>query len=558
MSLEPGRPSANLGALSQGNIVLVGFMGSGKSVVGRHLAERLGRKLVDVDSVVQEAGHSIAEIFASEGEVGFRRRERQAVEKVARAKGTVIATGGGSVLDAHNVKALKRSGVLVYLDTSVDELVERLEGDVDRPMLKGEEGVFGEGELRRRVEGLLGKRKPIYEAVADHVVACNRRSPDEVANDIVQRLHVAGPEAKIRRVKVETDPSYNVIVGRGVLDRLPELVKVVRGTETAFIVSHPRIRKLWGSCLEAGLVASGLKVTWATFPEGEERKTLDTAARLARTMARAGIHRGDVVLALGGGVVTDVAGFVASTYARGIACIHVPTTLLGMVDAAIGGKTGVNLPQGKNLVGTFHQPLGVLVDLDALGTLPERELRGGLAEVIKYGFISDPPLAALVSKKRDEIFARGDVLAKVVVRCAKIKADVVAADEKEEGLRAILNYGHTLGHAIEALSVGGRTKGPKLHHGEAISIGMVYAAAVSQIVARTTDDLVSDHRRTLESVGLPTRIDGVPWSEVRDRMILDKKYASGMRLVLLTRNGEPVVERVSEKILAQAYAEVAS
>jgi shikimate kinase/3-dehydroquinate synthase len=519
--------------LDRGKIVLIGFRGSGKSEVGRRLAERTGRKLVDIDNVVESEGASITEIFAAEGEVGFRRRERQAVEKVSRSHGAVIATGGGSVLDAANVKALKRSGVLVYLDTSVDELVRRLSDDVDRPLLKSTEGAAGRTELRGRVEALLAKRRPVYEAVADHVVACDGRDVGDIADDIVKRLH-ASEHSKTRRVKVELDPSYNVVVGRGLLDRVNELVKLPRGAENVSIVSHPRIRRLWGPALESGLTAAGIHVTWCTFPEGEERKTPDTAARLARTMARSGFHRGDVVFALGGGVVTDVGGFVASTYARGVDLVQIPTTLLGMVDAAIGGKTGVNLPQGKNLVGTFHQPLAVLADLDVLRTLPERELRGGLAEVIKYGFISDPPLAELVAKRHDEIFARGDVLESIVVRCAKIKASVVAEDETEQGLRAILNYGHTLGHAIEALSVAGRTKGPKLHHGEAISIGMVYAAAVSQIVARTTEDLVASHRRVLEAVGLPTRVEGVTWSEVRDRMQLDKKYAQGMRLVLLT------------------------
>jgi len=542
--------------LDRGNIVLVGFMGSGKSEVGRQLAERTGRTLVDVDSVVESEGTPISEIFAAEGEVGFRRRERRVVEKVSRSRGAVIATGGGSVLDASNVKALKRSGVLVYLDTSVDELVRRLADDEDRPLLKSTEGIAGRTELRSRVEKLLAKRRPVYESVADHIVACDGRLPGDVADDIVKRLH--GVErSRTRRVKVELDPSYSVVVGRGLLARASELVKLPRTVENVCIVSHPRIRRLWGAPLEGGLSAAGRNVTWCTFPEGEERKTPDTAARLARTMARSGFHRGDAVFALGGGVVTDVGGFVASTYARGVDLVQLPTTLLGMVDAAIGGKTGVNLPQGKNLLGTFHQPLGVLADLDVLRTLSERELRGGLAEVIKYGFISDPPLAEMIPKRRDEIFARGDVLEGIVVRCARIKARVVAEDETEQGLRAILNYGHTLGHAVEALSVAGRAKGPRLHHGEAISIGMVYAAAVSQIVARTTEDLVASHRRILESVGLPTRVEGVTWSEVRDRMQLDKKYAQGMRLVLLTKGGEPVVERVSEKILERAFQEVA-
>jgi shikimate kinase/3-dehydroquinate synthase len=544
------------GPLPSGNIVLVGFMGSGKSEVGRWLAERTGRRLVDVDAVVEGGGPTIADIFAAEGEAGFRRRERKAVEKVARGRDCVIATGGGAVLDEANVKALKRSGVLVYLQTSAEELIRRLENDAERPLLRSAEGKTTSAGLKRRVENLLEQRRPVYESVADHVVVCDGRPAPDVADEIVRRLRTE-EKGQLRRVKVPLPKPYTVFIGRGVLGRTRELVKLPRTAENAYVVSHARIRRLWGQAVERGLREAGLRVVWGTFPEGEERKTPDTAARLARTMARDGFHRGDVVVALGGGVVGDVGGFVASTYARGLACVQVPTTLLAMVDAAIGGKTGVNLPQGKNLVGTFHQPIGVVADLDVLGTLPERELRGGLAEVIKYGFIADPPLIDLVVRKRDEIFARGDVLESIVMRCARIKASVVAADEKEDGLRAILNYGHTLGHAVESLSVSGLKRGPKLHHGEAIAIGMVFAAAIAELTGTGGADIVAQHRKAFDAVGLPTRVEGMSWGEVRDRMKIDKKYSRGLRFVLLTEPGKPVVQRVPQKMLERAFAEVA-
>jgi 3-dehydroquinate synthase len=227
-----------------------------------------------------------------------------------------------------------------------------------------------------------------------------------------------------------------------------------------------------------------------------------------------------------------------------------------MVDAAIGGKTGVNLPQGKNLVGTFHQPLAVIADVDVLTTLPERELRGGLAEVVKYGFISDPPICDVVVREREEIFARGDALSSLVVRCARTKAAIVGADERESGVRAILNYGHTLGHAIESITSSGRTT--RLHHGEAIAIGMVYAAAVSVSVGLAVPELVDQHRRVLEALGLPTRLEGVGWNDARDRMAMDKKYARGQRLVLLERPGSPVVRKVPEKVLKRAFSEVSA
>ncbi len=537
------------------NIVLVGFMASGKTVVGRALAKRTGRKLIDTDDVVVPGESSFAEIFAKEGEAGFRRREKAAIVKVARERGAVISTGGGAILDPDNVKALKRSGVVVYLRTSPNELIERIAADPrERPLVKASTN----GELRARVDELLAKRTPIYESVADHVVVCNGRTPDQIARDIARRLDATMPS--VQRVKVALDPAYTITIGRGILGSAPRSLKLPKRAERAAIVSHPRIRKLWGSALEESLRASGLDVTWCTFPAGEEHKSYETSQRLLGAIAKAGLHRGDVVFALGGGVVGDVGAFVASTYNRGVAVVQLPTTLLAMVDSAIGGKTGVNLQQGKNLVGTFHQPIGVLADLDTLTTLPKREFRGGMAEVIKYGFISDPRL-----------LAPDDDLEKLVVRCAKIKAHVVATDEKESGDlaggtpaapgRAILNYGHTLGHAIESLSIeGARAKraSKKLHHGEAISIGMVYAAKVAELSGTAQTPLVDDHRHALEAAGLPTRVEGLRWNAVRDRMLLDKKYAKGMRFVLLEEPGKPVVTSVPDNILAAAFAEVTS
>ena len=523
------------------NIVLVGFMASGKTSVGRALAKRTRRTFVDTDDVVLRDGTSIEELFDAEGEAGFRAREKRAVVEAASMHGAVIATGGGAVLDPDNVDELKRSGVVVYLRTSTDEIVRRIAEDArERPLVRA----ASNGELRTRVDELLTQRTPIYESVADHVVPSDERTPDQIAADIVKRLD----RPTVQRVKVALEPPYPVAVGRGILSSLPSLVKLPTGAERAAIVSHPKIRKLWGEPVEEALRSAGVGVTWCTFPAGEQHKSWATSERLLESMAKGGLHRGDVVIALGGGVVGDVGAFVASTYNRGIAVVQVPTTLLAMVDSAIGGKTGVNLPHGKNLVGTFHQPVGVLADLDVLSTLPKRELRGGMAEVIKYGFIAEPGLLRRVAS---------DPLEDVVVRCAKIKAHVVATDEKESGLRAILNYGHTLGHAIESLSLDGKGA-KKLHHGEAISIGMVYAARVSELAGVARVVLVDDHRRELEAAGLPTRVTGMSWKQVRERMALDKKYAKGLRFVLLEEPGKPVVSPVADDVLEAAFGEVAS
>ncbi len=544
-----------MAAIAGRNIVLIGFMGAGKTEVGRKLAADTGRRFIDTDHIVVPNGTSIEDIFATEGLEGFRKRERSAVRDAARARGAVIATGGGAVLDPANVRDLKRSGVLFYLKASAPELSRRLDGQNDRPLLRTN-GKAAEGaELHAKIASLLAEREPVYESVADHIVSSDGRTVRDVAGEVQRTMKAkARPGSRsIKRVRVAVEPSYQVLIGRGLLDDVSDLVKVPAGAASAGIVSHPRVKRLWGEPLEKSLRARGLSVSWHTFPEGEESKTMETAARLCERLAASGFHRGDLLFGLGGGVVGDVTGYVASTFARGISVVQVPTTLLAMVDAAIGGKTGVNLPQGKNLVGTFHQPISVVSDLRVLETLPVRELQGGLAEVVKYGFIADPALVRTVTRERDDIMGCGPALDMLVARCAKIKAEVVAADEREQGLRAILNYGHTLGHAIESLSVerGGRAK---LHHGEAIAIGMVYAARVSSLLGLS--DVVDEHRRVLEAVGLPTRVGGLGWSQVSKRMQTDKKFSGGARLVLLESPGSPIVHTVDPEVLREAFAEV--
>ncbi len=496
------------------NIVLVGFMGSGKSKVGKALAKATGRELIDTDALITSGGSSIGEIFHNGGESAFRAKERAAVKEAARASNAVISTGGGTVVDPSNVRELKRGGLIVYLKADEDELVRRLEGSKkERPMLGK--------DVAGRVRALLSEREPIYESVADIVVRSDARNADRVVEQITTKLD--GTQ-RTNRVRVATAPSYTVTIGRGLLGD----IALPKGAEKAVVISHPRLRRLYGAAFAH---------PWLTFPEGEEHKSLATAAVLSEGLAKAALHRDDVVIALGGGVVGDVSGFVASTYGRGIRVIQVPTTLLAMVDSSVGGKTGVNLPQGKNLVGTFHQPSAVYADLDVLRTLPERDYRGGLAEVIKYAFIADPSIVKLLEKE--------DLLG-VVTRSVKIKAEVVASDERDAGRRAILNYGHTLGHAIELAS--------DLQHGEAVSVGMVYAAIVARLLGLS--DLVDDHRRVLDAVGLPTRVDGLRWSEVRKRMLLDKKYAMGDRMVLLEGPAKPVVRPVPVDVLERAWKEL--
>ena len=313
------------------------------------------------------------------------------------------------------------------------------------------------------------------------------------------------------------DRSYDVVVGHGVIDQLDEMLSALVPTpRRVALITQPSID------IE---VSTSLPLHRFEIGVGEQFKTLATVQQLSEGFAEVGLTRGDVVVGVGGGMVTDVAGFAAASYHRGISVVHVPTTLLGMIDAAIGGKTGVNLPQGKNLVGAFWQPSGVLCDLDALATLPEREVRCGNGEMAKYHFLTGDDLAALNLEAR-------------VARCVEIKAEVVASDERESGRRAILNYGHTLAHALEIAS------GHDIAHGEAVSIGLIFAARLAQRLGRIDAARVDEHLDVVGDLyGLRTEIPKVGSAdELLELMFRDKKAIDGLTFVLDGPNGvEPVV-----------------
>ncbi len=320
------------------------------------------------------------------------------------------------------------------------------------------------------------------------------------------------------------------------------------------LISDTNVAPLYGAACAAALQAAGFSVTTATVDAGEQSKNLRETAVLYETCAAAGLDRSSFITALGGGVVGDLAGFVAATYLRGLPFIQAPTSLLAMVDSSVGGKTGVNLDAGKNLVGSFHQPAEVIINLDTLQTLPEREYRSGLAEIIKYGLILDSSFYRQVSRLTAEVPSRNsDMLAGIVARCCELKAAVVTQDEHERGgQRALLNFGHTFGHAIESWSGYGR-----MLHGEAVAIGMVFAAHLSQRLGGLTRDDVTGLEHTLTALGLPVRLSADPsaWPDIRRRMQSDKKSAGGsLRFVLLDGIGcAGANRRVPENDLTEVW-----
>jgi 5-deoxy-5-amino-3-dehydroquinate synthase len=355
----------------------------------------------------------------------------------------------------------------------------------------------------------------------------------------------------VQRVTVALAQPYDVVVGDGVL---AEAGAVLSGRRKVAVVSQAGVADFHAPALTASLHAAGEQTDVFLIGDGEAAKTLASVDHLCSELAAWGLLRGDAIVALGGGVVGDTAGFAAAVYHRGIAVVQAPTTLLAQVDAAIGGKTAVNLPEGKNLVGAFHQPLAVLADVTTLATLPPREYRAGLGEVAKYALMpGGDAVAALVGAERDAILDREPrVLTELVAACAAMKAEVVAADPEERtGLRAALNYGHTLAHALET------TCGYELFHGEAVAIGLVFAGALAVALERTDADAAERHRALVESLGLPTSVPGdVDASALLDVMHHDKKSVGGLTFVLPGATGLEAVHDPDPRAVDVAFAAV--
>ena len=366
----------------------------------------------------------------------------------------------------------------------------------------------------------------------------------------MSRAEAASPGTAPVTVEVAVDPPYPVIIGRGLLD---ELGGVLGSRHKVAVLHQPALADAAEKVREE-LAGRGVDAHRIELPDAEAGKDLPVLGFIWEVLGRIGIGRTDALVSLGGGAATDVAGFAAATWLRGVDIVHVPTTLLGMVDAAIGGKTGINTAAGKNLVGAFHQPLAVLVDLAALDTLPRNELVAGMAEVVKAGFIADPEILEMI--EADPAAATdpaGTVLPELVRRAIAVKAAVVAADERESALREILNYGHTLGHAIE------RRERYRWRHGAAVSVGLVFAAELARLAGRLDDRTVQRHRDVLTSLGLPVSYDADALPDLLEAMAGDKKTRSGvLRFVVLDGLAKPGrLEGPDPALLAAAYSEVA-
>ena len=357
--------------------------------------------------------------------------------------------------------------------------------------------------------------------------------------------------AEPTRIAVGGEGSYQVVIGTGLHGELPAML----GDAMRVAVVHPRAMRTAGEQLRDDLGAYGYQTRLLEVPDAEAAKTVEVAATCWSALGRIGMTRSDAIVAIGGGATTDLAGFVAATWLRGVRCVLLPTTVLGMVDAAVGGKTGINTAEGKNLVGAFHPPAGVICDLSSLETLPPHEYVAGLAEVVKAGFIADPAILELVeSDPAGAARPGGGLTRELIERSVRIKAEVVSADLHESGLREILNYGHTLGHAIE------KVEQYRWRHGAAVSVGMVFAAELARLAGRLDDATADRHRTILESLGLPTTYSAAAWPRLLDTMRIDKKARGAtLRFVVLDGLAEPgILDGPDPELLAAAFAEISS
>ncbi len=509
-------------------LVLVGLMGAGKTTIGRKLAHVIGLPFIDADHEIERAaGCTVAEIFARYGEAEFRTGERRVIARLISGPQAVIATGGGAVTDAATRRLIRDRAVSVWLRCALSTLQRRVAGRAHRPLLAG-------GDLAHTLARLHGERAPLY-AQADLTVDCGDDSTDRTAERVAEAL--AGSRAD-RRVAVALGAhSYEVVIGDGLLSRAGGLLRPLLAQPRCIVVTDSVVASLHLPTLLASLDESGIATRTVIVPPGEASKSLAVFGRLADEILAGGIERRTTVVALGGGVIGDLAGFVAATIMRGVPFVQIPTTLLAQVDSSVGGKTGINTEAGKNLLGAFHQPVAVLADIGALATLPARELRAGYAEIVKAGLIADPALFAWCEQHGAAVVG-GDraASAEAVERACRFKAAVVAADEREEdagGGRALLNLGHTFGHALEA--EGGYDG--RLLHGEAVAIGCHLAFRLSAALGLCPGADAERVTAHLAQVGLPTAIAALPFTVTAERLIghmaRDKKMRDGVLTFIL-------------------------
>ena len=551
-----------MGKRDSDNIILTGFSCTGKSCVARIVASRLGWELVDTDDeIVRLMGKPIPDIFAQDGEEYFRELEKQALMSACQRKETVISTGGGIVMSAGNRQIMKTSGVVICLEAEPETIYKRLMaisletgGKVVRPLLTSENPM-------ESIVPLKESRQSNYSK-SDWTVHTDNLTPDEVASEVIHGWSIIGRGGSgisnnqhIACVVTTATESYPIFIGRDLLDSLGQRMQSAGLGGDVYIISDDNVFPVYGERAKLSLEGAGFTVDSLVVPHGEMSKSLAVATRIYDFLVLHRAERSHAIVTLGGGVVGDLGGFVAATFLRGVPLVHVPTSLVGMVDSSIGGKVAINHPNGKNLIGSFYQPRLVISDVHTLSTLPKRELISGWAEVIKHGLIRNAEYVQFLEENVDKLSSL-DILSitEAIKHGAAIKAAVVSEDEKEAGLRMILNYGHTIAHGLETA-----TGYDQMLHGEAVSIGIAGAAEIAAKIGLLDDKAVEKQKALLREFGLPVTCPGTDVNAVMRAIELDKKVRmKAVRWVLLPQIGETVVRNnVPSELVRSVIEELA-
>ncbi|MDH5507014.1 MAG: 3-dehydroquinate synthase [Anaerolineae bacterium] len=486
------------------SIFIYGPPAVGKSTIGKYLAQALALTFTDLDEqIVAQSGSSIHEIFSSSGEKHFRELERAALQKSIQDQTGIVSLGAGALLDPMNRTIAEDHGRIVVLCASPQTLLDRVASEATlRPLLNS--------DISNNLPTLLKAREAHYASFPHQLNVENLSLPDTAWE--IQKA------AGLFNITGMGD-SYQINITPNGLSQLGHLLRGKNFRGTIALISDENVANHYQESAISSLEAADFTVVPINFPAGEAYKNLDTSSKIWAGLTSANIERGSTIIALGGGVVCDLAGFAAATYLRGIPWVAVPTTLLAMVDASLGGKTGIDLPQGKNLVGAFYPPKMVLVDPKTLETLPPDEIKSGLAEVIKHGVIADKDLFEACTQGLATIQGYWPALIRQAIA---VKAKTIVDDPYEKGVRESLNFGHTIGHAIEAAT------NYHLKHGEAIAIGMVIETRLAENIQLAPPGLADQIAATLRNLDLPTTIpDNLSVSDILQYMIVDKKKKSG-------------------------------
>lgn len=513
------------------NIILIGFMASGKTRVGELLAERLGFTLIDIDRLIEkETGQNIKTIFSKKGESYFRELENRMIRSLKDNTNSVIVTGGGAPTNYDNAIHLKNLGTIFFLDANFSLITKRLQGNENRPL-----GKIASSEDLNNLKDLFVYRRPIY-ANLGHSIDVNHENKEKTCDDIIERFLSHHRLAKIAKTEIlQSQKSYPIYHEAHAIKAIKDIL-IGQGLKhyQPVIITTNHVKNVLHSTIEKINDEIGSKVPVITFEDGEQHKTMATVNSIHENMFRHGFTRKTVAIALGGGNVGDVVGFASSIYLRGLPFIQIPSTLLAMVDASIGGKTGVDVSFGKNLLGAFHNPHAVIIDPELLKTLSPEDYSCGMAEIIKHALIADRDLFYLLKNKEMAI-------TDVITRALQVKANIVFNDPYESNIRAHLNLGHTFAHAIEKVS------NYEIKHGIAVAMGLVLATKQSRHLGLLTEDFLDDLLIVLQKYHLPTSLPNhLAISDLMAAMQYDKKRdLEGLKLILPIKIGQVVIKLVN-------------